>query len=114
MEHAVGRAAAGDSAGTAGHTIGSPPDHRSKEVAKQNNIVLLHEARQLKRLDLKTFDVILVMDHSNYENALKVAKNDYERGKVYLITDFDQRKQKLQASLAASLLIPTGEISVTL
>lgn len=82
-----------DSAGTAGHTMGNPPDKRSTEVARRNGIILSHEARQLKRADFKLFDVILVMDHMNLENALKVAKNEFEKGKIHLITEFDQRSQ---------------------
>lgn len=83
-----------DSAGTAGHTMGSRPDIRSIEVANRNDIVLNHEARQLIRADFKRFDYILVMDRSNYENTLKVAKNDYERGKIKLITDYDLRPER--------------------
>lgn len=85
-----------DSAGTAGHTIGFRPDVRSIEVALKNGIALHHEARQLRRQDLNEFDFVLVMDHSNFENAMKLAKNDYERSKIRMITDYDQRPHKLK------------------
>jgi protein-tyrosine phosphatase len=83
-----------DSAATAGHTIGRPPDHRSVEVARRNGIRLEHKGRQLTRADFSHFDLILVMDESNFDNALQVAKNEYERGKVRMITDYDQRSMK--------------------
>lgn len=85
-----------DSAGTAGHTAGALPDHRSLYVAKINGIELQHSARQIRRSDFKYFDYILVMDESNYLNVLKLSKSDEEKSKVHLITDFDRRKDKLK------------------
>lgn len=85
-----------DSAATAGHTIGHPPDKRSLQVARTNSIELHREARQIRRTDFQRFDVILVMDHSNLEDVMKLTKNEFERGKVRLITDFDERPNKLK------------------
>ena len=58
-----------DSAGTGSWHIGSPPDDRSIQVAKNhgydmNNIY----ARQICAKDFEEFDYILAMDEENYNN----------------------------------------------
>lgn len=83
-----------DSAGTAGHCVGSFPDERSIRVALDHGISLNHKARQFGRRDFSIYDHILVMDESNYEDVIKLAKNHLERSKVKLITDFDHRGKK--------------------
>jgi protein-tyrosine phosphatase len=55
-----------DSAGTAGYHSGSPPDPRSQRAALARGIDLSSlRARQLKREDYLTFDLILAMDREN-------------------------------------------------
>ncbi len=75
-----------DSAGTANYHVGSPPDRRSIAVAKANGIDITHlKGRQFSPLDFKTFDHIYVMDTSNYNNVIGLAKNETEKSKVKLI-----------------------------
>lgn len=72
-----------DSAGTASYHIGAKPDSRSIQVAAKYNIDISDQrARQFITSDFDDFDHILVMDHSNYNNVLRLARDDHDRLKV--------------------------------
>ncbi|OED38988.1 protein-tyrosine-phosphatase [Flavobacteriaceae bacterium (ex Bugula neritina AB1)] len=75
-----------DSCGTSNYHIGEKPDIRSIEVAKKYNIDISNQrAAQFKTSDFNTYDYIYPMDISNYNNIIKLAKNDLEKNKVKLI-----------------------------
>lgn len=77
-----------DSAGTGHWHVGDQPDDRSIAVAKKYNIDITGQrGRQFSATDFDDFDLIYVMDNSNKENVLALAKNDYHRTKVKLILD---------------------------
>jgi len=77
-----------DSAGTGGYHIGSKPDSRSIAVGLKYNIDITHQrCRQFSVQDFKDFDLIYVMDHSNYNNVMALAQNEEEKAKVKLILD---------------------------
>jgi protein-tyrosine phosphatase len=79
-----------DSAGTANYHIGDPPDQRSIEVAATHGIDISHQhGRQFKITDFDTFDYIYVMDHSNFDNVIKLARNTNDISKVKLILEVD-------------------------
>jgi len=59
-----------DSAGTHGYHVGRPPDERSQEHAARRGYDLADlRARQLLPQDFERYDLVLVMDHDNHENA---------------------------------------------
>lgn len=75
-----------DSAGTGNYHVGSPPDKRSILTAKQHGLdISLQRARQFGRKDFENFDYIFVMDGSNYDNVIELAKTEDEKKKVDLI-----------------------------
>ena len=75
-----------DSAGTGNYHIGDPPDSRSISIAKKYGIdISSQRGRQFSILDFDTFDYIYVMDESNYDNVLRLARNDQDKQKVKLI-----------------------------
>lgn len=75
-----------DSAGTGSWHIGHAPDDRSIAVAKKNKVNISHQkGRQFSETDFDAFDYIYVMDNSNYENVVKLAKNQQQKEKVELI-----------------------------
>ena len=77
-----------DSAGTGGYHIGSKPDSRSIAVGLKYNIDITHQrCRKFNAQDFKDFDLIYVMDHSNYKNVTAMAQNEEEKAKVKLILD---------------------------
>ena len=75
-----------DSAGTANYHTGAAPDPRSREIAAQHGIDISHQqARQFVVEDFDQFDYIYVMDYSNQQNVLRLARNDQDRAKVHLL-----------------------------
>jgi len=93
MNHRVAMVGLGDriwcdSAGTSSYHIGSQPDQRAVEAARYYGIPLQGRARQLERHDLETFDMILAMDRSNYQDILMLDSQRRFQGKVHLMCDF--------------------------
>lgn len=75
-----------DSAGTGAYHVGEKPDRRSINVAKENGIDISdQQARKFSVKDFDEFDYIYVMDNSNYEDVISLARNDEDRTKVKLI-----------------------------
>jgi len=77
-----------DSAGTGSWHVGHAPDPRSIAVAKKHGLdISLQRGRQFIEEDFENFDQIFVMDISNKENVLKLAKTTRDNQKVQLILD---------------------------
>ncbi|MRH99872.1 low molecular weight phosphotyrosine protein phosphatase [Kriegella sp. EG-1] len=77
-----------DSAGTAGYHIGAKPDSRSIEIAQEFGIDITNQrCRKFSLNDFKKFDIIYVMDESNYENVLALALSASDKQKVKLLLD---------------------------
>jgi protein-tyrosine phosphatase len=77
-----------DSAGTGHWHVGKHPDERSITTAKKNGIDISNQKGQLftpKHFD--EFDYIYVMDSSNYEDVIFLAKTEEHKNKVKLILD---------------------------
>ena len=75
-----------DSAGTANYHTGAAPDPRSIEIATLHGIdISRQKARQFVVEDFDQFDYIYVMDYSNQQNVLRLARNDQDRAKVHLL-----------------------------
>lgn len=75
-----------DSAGTAAYHVGESPDPRSVATARQHGIdISAQRGRQFTVSDFDAYDHIYVMDRSNYQNVLRLARNDNDRNKVKLI-----------------------------
>ena len=75
-----------DSAGTSDYHVGDPPDSRSAKNAKSHGIDISElRGRQFGLNDFDEFDFIYVMDSSNYQNVLRLARNDSDREKVDLL-----------------------------
>ena len=72
-----------DSAGTSDWHVGKGPDTRSIATAKQFGIdISQQKARQFTVADFDTFDTIYVMDNSNYDNVIGLARNEADKRKV--------------------------------
>lgn len=75
-----------DSAGTGDYHIGQIPDKRSISIASQNKLDITNQkGRQFQVSDFDEFDRIYVMDSSNYNNVVSLARNEEDRKKVSLI-----------------------------
>ena len=77
-----------DSAGTGNYHSGKEPDQRSIATAKKNGLDISHQkARQFSPRDFDTFDHIYVMDNTNYDDVVSLAKTQEQKQKVELILD---------------------------
>lgn len=77
-----------DSAGTGGWHIGELPDSRSIDVARKHKLDITDQrCRKFTPNDFNEYDLIYVMDRSNFKDVKKQARNDKEKQKVYLILD---------------------------
>ena len=75
-----------DSVGTANYHIGNSPDIRSVAVAKKYGIDISNlKGRQFSVNDFDNFDMIYAMDESNYNNIIKLARNEEDIKKVKFI-----------------------------
>jgi len=75
-----------DSAGTGGYHLGEKPDRRSIAVATANGIDISNQkSRKFSVNDFDEFDVIYVMDQSNYDNVIMLARNNEDEMKVKMI-----------------------------
>src|ERR1035441_4104451 len=75
-----------DSAGTSDYHIGGKADRRTMENGLKHGIDLsTHRARQFTRCDFDAFNLIYVMDNTNYSDVLDLASNNEEAKKVNLI-----------------------------
>jgi protein-tyrosine phosphatase len=58
-----------DSAGTGHWHVGESPCAHSVQVARDHNVDISHlRARQVKKIDFSTFDLIVALDQSNYQD----------------------------------------------
>lgn len=75
-----------DSVGTGNYHIGDPPDRRSIKIAKKYDLDISNlRGRQFSVNDFDAFDIIYVMDESNYNNVTQLARDVYDTIKVKFI-----------------------------
>ena len=78
-----------DSAGTSGHHAGAPPDPRSEAEALRHGIdISTQRSRPLVVADFDRFDRIVVMDASNYQDAVRLAPKPEDAEKVELLMNY--------------------------
>ena len=72
-----------DSCGTSSYHIGQQPDERMMKTAWRHGYDLSNlSARQFTKQDFKDFDIIYVMDSSNYNNVIALADSPADKNKV--------------------------------
>lgn len=75
-----------DSAGTSGYHDGELPDKRSIAIAKEHGLDITDQrSRKLTKQDLDNFDIIYVMDSSNYNDVMNLCETTTQKSKVRLI-----------------------------
>lgn len=86
-----------DSAGTSAYHQGEKPDHRSIQMARSHQINIENQkSRPFTVEDFDLFDHIYVMDYSNYDNIIHLARNNNDRQKVKLILSELEQAQTLE------------------
>ena len=80
-----------DSAGTSNWHVGDLPDPRTEEIASQHDVQLDHRGQQIHPEDLQTFDYIVAMDISNYNNIRALEGfGENGQGRLIMMRDFDE------------------------
>lgn len=75
-----------ESAGTAGYHVGCAPHHQSQKIALLNGVDISNQqCRKFVKDDMDRYDLIYVMDQSNYENVKLIAEEKWNLKKVKLI-----------------------------
>jgi protein-tyrosine phosphatase len=77
-----------DSCGTANYHVGDDADPRTVSAVRSKGILIDHCVRQLVAADLDTYDYVLAMDRSNFQNIARLA-NAKNRSKITMMRDFD-------------------------
>lgn len=79
-----------DSCGTSNFHIGDRPDPRTIRNARQHEVEINHIGRQISVHDFSDFDLILAMDHSNFQYASDLSgKVSQPKAELKLIRSFD-------------------------
>lgn len=78
-----------DSAGTSGWHNGELPDPRSISTAAKHGIDITNQrSRLFIKEDFDSFDLIMAMDSSNFQNIIKLAETEDQKNKVKLILNY--------------------------
>ena len=86
-----------DSAGTSNYHLGHSPDPRSIESGQKHGIDITNlRGRQFGVEDFDNFDLIYVMDNSNYKNVLSLARGEDDKAKVELLLNVSNPDQFLE------------------
>ena len=85
-----------DSAGIFAYHFGKPLDKRSIDVAGKHGIYISRQkARKFTVKDFDVFDLIYVVDASNYQNVLSIARNQEDIQKVKMILNDTYSNKKI-------------------
>ena len=79
-----------DSAGTGSWHIGKKADNRMRIAAEKRNVYIQSRSRQINNKDFESFNYILTMDNSNFNNVnkLKNKKSLSDFASIKKIQDF--------------------------
>lgn len=84
-----------DSAGTSGYHKGEAPDERAVACMQKHGIdISAQKSRQLTSEDFYFFDVIFVMDRSNYKDVISLCPDEKLKNKIRLYREFDPVERK--------------------
>ncbi len=89
-----------ESSGTGAWHIGQDPHPTSKKVWESAGYSYIHTARQFQSSDFHEFDLILVMDSSNFRNVISLADSNESVNKVFYLRSFDTSLSKIDPASA--------------
>lgn len=82
-----------DSAGTIGFHQGAPPDPRMAESLVRRGFTVTGSSRQITPRDLETFDLIVTMDESNFNDVRELDPTGSFHGKIRHFVSFCRSHQ---------------------
>ncbi|CAJ0902269.1 10126_t:CDS:2, partial [Entrophospora sp. SA101] len=71
-----------------------PPNSKSVEVCRKNNVAIDHRARKISKKDFDEFDYVLCMDDANLLDANRI-KPEASKSIVKLFGDYDPQGEKI-------------------
>jgi protein-tyrosine phosphatase len=78
-----------DSAGTAAYHVGEPADYRMRQFGQKRGYHLTSISRPVDPdHDFDKFDYVVGMDRQNVRDLKAIARNENDRKKIFLMTDF--------------------------
>lgn len=77
-----------ESAGTIGFHAGAAPDGRMQQVMRSRGVPVIGRSRQLCAADLAYYDLILVMDRANLNDARRLDSKGQFHEKIQLFCDY--------------------------
>ena len=77
-----------DSAGIGSWHVGQLPDLRMRRCGERHGYTFDHHARQFSAKDFDRFDLIAVMDHENYHDVARQARNEDDKRKIIRMSDY--------------------------
>jgi len=81
-----------DSAGTTAYHEGEPPDARAAAAARRRGYDLDGQtARQVRRTDFETFDMLVAMDRGHFNQLRRLAPDEAARSRVVMMSAFATR-----------------------
>ncbi len=83
-----------DSCGTASYHLGELPHQQTRAIAASHGIALDSRARQFQLQDFSSFEYILAMDTSNYNDLLRLIRRPEDQQRLYMFRNFDPIFQK--------------------
>ena len=92
-EQKISEAFAVDSCGTSDHHQGDLADERTRSNAAKHGIEITHRSRPFVVDDFEIFDLILVMDESNYDTIEPLSLDPDQMEKVVFLRDFDLEEE---------------------
>lgn len=85
-----------ESSGTNGFHVGDLPDIRTRENALSHNLDVSHISRKFESEDLEEWDLLLVMDKSNYKNVLAKSTSREQENKIHLFREWDSQSGDIE------------------
>ncbi len=84
-----------DSAGTSAYHAGEKADRRMREHGSKRGLNLASRSRLFVVEDFENFDLIIVMDNSNYKNVMSLDSHNKYSHKVVKMTEYcDEHDEK--------------------
>jgi len=94
LKNGLGKQLSCDSAGTDAYHEGEQADSRMKQFASRRGYRLTSISRTFNRwIDFDQFDYIIGMDQQNIRSLKSMSRNDTDRDKIYLMTDFCENRR---------------------
>ena len=80
-----------DSAGLIDVHEGEKADRRMRQFAEKRGYVITHRSRPIRRADFENFDLIVCMDHQNWNGLRAIAASEAQKNKIHFMTEFSPK-----------------------